>query len=198
MPRRTKKTNDSRLNRDEEGEIREDRAMDDREITHNRTLTDSERLDEFRQRSFQSALPDIPSIPGYHVCWLTTENPRDSITGRMRLGYEPIKATDIPGWELASLKTGDWAGCIGINEMIAFKLPLHLYEAYMKENHYTQPNWEEEKLIQATRTAEEAASQVSRRRVTFELEDGQAEIGAGPEDLIPFAENLGEHVPQDM
>ena len=123
-------------NNDEKlGSSRKSRESEDRRITEDRQLSDSERLDEFRKTFFQSALPDLPPIPGYHVCWLTTENPRDPVHGRIRLGYEPIKAHDIPGWEHASMKTGEWAGCVGVNEMIAFKLPLHLYEAYMKEAH---------------------------------------------------------------
>ena len=191
----TRITQDARLNRSE-GEGREDRSMVGRQMS-SRELSDQERIDEFRQTLFQSALPDIPPIRGYHVCWLTTENPRDPIHARMRLGYEPVQAEDIPGWEHSAIKSGEWEGCIGINEMLAFKLPLHLYEAYMTENHYTQPNFEEEKLNEATRRAEEEASQVARSAVTFELMDGQAEIGTGEERLIPFAENLGEHVPDE-
>ena len=74
---------DAKLN-DTEG--RQNREDGDRKVTEDRQLTDEERLDEFRMSSFQSALPDIPGIDGYHVCWLTTENPRDPIHGRMRMG----------------------------------------------------------------------------------------------------------------
>ncbi len=158
-----------------------DRHEDDREVTHDKVLTDQERLDEFRMTSFQSALPDLPDIPGYHVCWLTTENPRDPIHARMRLGYEPIKETDILGWSHSSLKTGEWAGCIGINEMIAFKLPLHLYEAYMKEAHHTQPLEQEGMLNRAREDAEAAATAMARAPVSFELEEGQEELGVAPE-----------------
>lgn len=191
-----RKTNDARLTRSE-GDGRDDRAMQSRAITQSKELSDQQRIDEFRQQTFQSALPDIPPIEGYHVIWLTTENPRDTIPARMRMGYEPIKPEDVPGWEMASMKSGEWEGCIGINEMVAFKLPIHLYEAYMKQNHYDAPNYEEEKLTTATRDAEEQASQLSRKAVSFELEDGQAELGSGPEPLAPFAETLGEHVAQD-
>lgn len=182
---------DSRLNRGS-GDSRMAREMSNREITDARELTDAQRLDEFRQTFFQSALPDIPPIPGFHVCWLTTQNPRDPIHGRMRLGYEPIKSHEIPGWEHASLKSGDWEGCIGVNEMVAFKLPMHLYEQYMRYNHYEQPMEEEEKPNEIRRVAEEEASQIARKPISLELEDGQAELGAGPEPLTPFAVNLGE------
>ncbi|HUW44646.1 MAG TPA: hypothetical protein VMW50_02510 [Dehalococcoidia bacterium] len=168
---------------------RHSRESQDRKVKEDRNLTDEERLDEFRFTSFQSALPDIPPIDGYHVCWLTTENPRDPIHGRMRLGYEPVKSDDIPGWEHASLKTGEWAGCIGINEMVAFKLPLRLYEAYMKEAHHTQPLMEENKLDEARRMAEEGASQMARKPISFEAFEGQAELGQTP-DAPSFQETL--------
>lgn len=173
-----------------------DRHEDNREVTEDRVLTDDERLDEFRQTMFQSALPDLPEIPGYHVCWLTTENPRDPIHGRIRLGYEPIREKDIPGWTHASLKTGEWAGCIGVNEMVAFKLPLRLYEAYMKEAHHTQPLYEEEKLSEATRVAEQEASTIARRPVSFELEDGQAELGDEPDEPPSFEDTLTDRTPR--
>lgn len=172
-----KRRTDARLN---DSGVRKDRGMEDA-IRESRVLTDDQRLAEFRQMSFQSALPDIPPIDGFHVCWLTTENPRDPIHARMRMGYQPIKATDIPGWEFASMKTGEWEGCIGVNEMLAFKLSLELYEAYMYENHHAQPLAEEGKLNTARRMAEEDASQGARERVSFEVEEGTAELGIAPE-----------------
>jgi hypothetical protein len=120
--------------------------MEDRAVTEDRVLSDDERVEMFRQQFFQSALPDLPKIPGYHTCWLTTTNPRDSVQMRMRLGYEPIKPEDVPGWEYATVKTGEWVGFIGVNEMLAFKLPLSLYEKFMAEAHYQAPLREEEKL----------------------------------------------------
>lgn len=162
-----------------------------------RVLSDEERLDEFRKSFFQSVLPDLPPIPGYHVCWLTTTNPRDSIPGRVRLGYMPVKSEDVPGWEHAALKSGEYAGCISVNEMIAFKLPMHLYEAYMREAHHVQPLEEENKLSSVLEVIKEEASMAAKsgsRGIRFTLEDGQAELG---QDLDPgsFAENLGEVVP---
>lgn len=178
-------------NNDEKlGSSRKSRESEDRRITEDRQLSDSERLDEFRKTFFQSALPDLPPIPGYHVCWLTTENPRDPVHGRIRLGYEPIKAHDIPGWEHASLKTGEWAGCVGVNEMIAFKLPLHLYEAYMKEAHHTQPLMEETALNEARERAEQEASALARKPISFELEEGQADLGMDVPEPPSFEETL--------
>lgn len=203
MPARRK--NDTRLNsrnsgaredrRDMDRNVTDDRHMEDREVTEDRVLTDEDRVDEFRQQFFQSALPDLPMIPGYHVCWLTTENPRDPIHARVRLGYEPIRESDIPGWNHSSLKTGEWAGCIGINEMVAFKLPIHLYEAYMRINHHEQPLEEEEKLNAARRRIQEEVTNASRGAAELEIEEGMAELGEAPEPPS-FASMTGE-LPED-
>ena len=191
-----KRRTDTRLNSDSSG-ARADRHMQDRSVTQDRALSDDERVAEFRQQYFQSALPDIPKIDGYHVCWLTTDNPRDPIHSRIRLGYEPIRAHDIPGWDHASIKTGEWEGCIGVNEMIAFKIPLELYESYMYINHHEQPLGEEEKLSSQIREMEEEMNREARRgTVSLELEDGTAALGVAPEPP-PFAEATGE-APDDI
>ena len=163
---------DERLSRNSES--RADRETTDREATQDRELTDGQRLDMLRGQFFQVALPDLPDIPGYHVCWLTTTNPRDPIHGRVRLGYEPVKTSDIPGWEHAAMKSGEWEGCIGVNEMIAFKLPVRLYQMYMREAHHDAPQREEEKLSAAL---EVIRQQAERKGAKLEMGDGTEELG---------------------
>lgn len=156
------------------GESRDNRAMKDRAVTENREISDDERVEMFRQQFFQSSLPDLPKIPGWHTCWLTTTNPRDSIQMRIRLGYEPVKPEDVPGWEYATLKTGDWQGFIGVNEMLAFKLPMSLYERFMKEAHHDAPMREEEKLKE---TAEFLLEQAKSSKSRVDIGEGNMEIG---------------------
>ena len=155
------------------GDARESRAVEDRTKTESRELSDDERVEMFRQQFFQSSLPDLPMIPGWHMCWLTTTNPRDSIQTRIRLGYQPVKAEDVPGWEYATLKTGDWQGFIGVNEMLAFKLPTSLYLKFMQEAHHDAPLREEEKL---TDTAEFMAQQASASKSRLIQGDGTQEL----------------------
>ena len=155
-------------------DTRTNRVMQDRPVVENRELSDDERVEMFRQQFFQSALPDLPKIPGWHTCWLTTTNPRDAIQARMRLGYQPIKPEDVPGWEYATMKTGDWVGFIGVNEMLAFKLPIGLYEKYMHEAHHAAPLREEEKL---TDTAEFLEQQARASKSGLTLGEGNSELG---------------------
>lgn len=149
-----------------------------------RDLSDEDRVEEFRRNLFQSVLPDLPPIPGFHTVWLTTSNPRDSIAARVRLGYRPIEAHEVPGGEYMTMKTGEYPGCIGVNEMIAYKIPLHLYEEFMRHNHHEQPLHEEGKLSMVREVIEAAAASAAksgRRGVKVELEDGTAELGSEPE-----------------
>ena len=157
------------------GDLRTSRAMEDRAVTQNREITEDERVEMFRQQFFKSSLPDLPKLPGWHTCWLTTTNPRDSIQNRIRLGYEPVKPEDVPGWEYATLKTGDWQGFIGVNEMLAFKLPLSLYERYMQEAHHDAPMREEEKLTETAEFLEQQARASKSKLVVGEGNAGMAE-----------------------
>jgi len=61
------------------------------------TDSNRERIEAFRDRWQNTALPDIPEglLPGFHLCWLSTTNNYDSIDKRMALGYEPVKASGI-------------------------------------------------------------------------------------------------------
>jgi hypothetical protein len=163
---------DERLKK-ELGVGRQSREMEDRQVTQNREVTDDDRLEMFRAQLFNDALPDLPNIPGYHMCWLTTTNPRDPIHRRIQLGYEPIKAAEVPGMEFASIKTGEWAGMIGVNEMIAFKLPETLYQRFMQEAHHDAPLREENKLAE---TAEIMRQQAEGSGSTLFEGDGLMEM----------------------
>lgn len=177
--KKTTSSRDSRLNGRDESDSRAPREKKDRAYTHNRELTDKERLDALRSSTFQTHLPDLPPIDGYHMCWLTTTNPKDPVYGRLRLGYELIKPEELPGFEHSSLKTGEYAGYIGINEMLAAKLPLHLYQEYMTELHYRQPMQEEEKLTEAVQAAQQQAAQINDKALLM-TEEGTATLGRAP------------------
>jgi hypothetical protein len=165
-----------------------DRRSLERAVTENRELSDSERREAYRKALYQTHLPDLPPIKGHHVCWLTTTNPKDSIPGRLRLGYELIKASEIPGFEYANVKTGEYAGYIGVNEMLAAKIPLPLYEDFMTISHHEQPLEEEGSIL-----AEVMKSQGETQGLigNVQLYGGTAQLGNGPAPPR-FAEEFGE------
>jgi hypothetical protein len=157
----------------EVGASRRSRQSEDRAVTERRDISDNDRLNMFRNQLFNDALPDLPQIPGWHLCWLTTTNTRDSIHRRMQLGYEPVRPEEVPGMEYATQKTGEWAGMIGVNEMLAFKLPMSLYEMFMQEAHHDAPNREEGKLAD---TADFIRNQAARDNVEVYEDEGYQEM----------------------
>lgn len=169
----TEERMDERLKR-ELDDSRRPRGASDRQATENRELSDDERLEMFRMNLYNDRLPNIPDIPGYHVCWLTTTNPSDTIQTRVRLGYELIRAEDVPGMELVTQKTGEYAGCIAVNEMLAAKLPLSLYYRYMQEAHHDAPLREEDKLEETAQLMREQAERAGGRLLES---DGMREVG---------------------
>lgn len=145
---------DDRVAGERRGEDRE--FSEDRELTH-----DDVRLEAFRNSRAQSVLPDLPTFPGYHVCWLTTSNPRDSVAMRQRLGYELIRVEECPGWDgLTGVKEGRIPGVVGIEEMVAARLPLPLFNEYMAINHSQAPRDEEDKLLYAAESLAEQAERM--------------------------------------
>ena len=102
-----------------------------------------ERLEAFRDKWSNTALPDIPKglIPGMHLCWLSTTNQYDSIDKRIALGYEPVKAAELgKGFEnLGKMSSGKFEGCVSCNEMVLFKLPEDIYQEVMKMLHLEDP-----------------------------------------------------------
>jgi hypothetical protein len=158
---------------------RPSRAAQNRAVTQNRNQTDADRLELFRMAHAQAALPDLPPIPNFHVCWLTSTNSKDSLAFRRRLGYEPIKPEELVGFgEFAVGQGGTVDGLVHVNEMVAFKLPLDIYNQYMQENHHYAPAREDEKLTDAAQQAKEHLQRKTGKDV---------EVGEGVEMLETMA-----------
>lgn len=148
---------------------RKSKASQDRQVTEDREATDAERLDMFRAAHAQASLPDIPPIPGFHVVWLTSTNSKDSLQMRHRMGYAPVVPEDVKGFEFVADKGSQTDGLIRVNEMVAYKLPMHLYNLYMRENHHYAPAREETKL---TDTAQQVKEQLARKGSRVDEGDG--------------------------
>ena len=123
-------------------------------------LSNRERIEAFRDKWQNSALPDIPegAIPGFHLCWLSSTNNYDSIDKRMALGYEPVKAAELgKGFEtLGKMNSGKFEGCVSCNEMVLFKLPEEVYQEVMRMMHLEDPLEHQRNITQQVRGAAEA------------------------------------------
>ena len=127
---------------------RETRAQDDlqRRGPEEQFVSSEERRRAFRSEWLQEALPTPPEIPGFHLCWLSSTNQYDPIHKRTRLGYTPVKAEELPGFDTYKVKAGEQEGFVACNEMLLFKLPMDVYQDLMAEMHHYAPLDEQEKI----------------------------------------------------
>jgi len=132
---------DSRLKKSLSAGGRESRASLDesREAPETKFVSSEERRKMWKDEWTQSALPAIPEIKGWHLCWLSTTNSYDSIDKRIRLGYIPVKAEEVPGMENNRVKAGEHVGFVACNEMLLYKIPMEMYQEVMAHFHHEAP-----------------------------------------------------------
>ncbi len=145
--------------------IRNDAAQDERV---NRSMEDADRVLEAQTLNQRLAmiraewnddiLPAIPNDSKFHYCWLSTNNSADPIYRRLKVGYELVRSSDMPEFgEQHRVKSGEFEGCIAINEVILARIPLAFYDEIMRIMHYERPN-EEEELLKANMISDEEDS----------------------------------------
>lgn len=139
---------ESRLKKSLNAGGRKDRGSEDatRTAPEDKFISTQERRRMWSEEWTQSALPKLPNMDGWHLCWLSTTNSYDSIDKRIRLGYVPVKSEELPGYEDYRVKSGEHVGYISCNEMLLFKLPMDVFQEIMMHHHYDQPREEAEKI----------------------------------------------------
>jgi hypothetical protein len=139
---------ESRLKKSLNAGGRNDRASEDasRKAPEDKFISTQERRKMWSEEWTQSALPKLPNMDGWHLCWLSTTNSYDSIDKRIRLGYVPVKSEELPGYEDYRVKAGEHVGHISCNEMLLFKLPMDVYQEIMTHMHDEKPREEAEKI----------------------------------------------------
>jgi hypothetical protein len=139
---------DSRLKKSLSAGGRETRASEDAERLppEEQFHSTQERRKMWSDEWTQSALPKVPEIPGWHLCWLSTTNSYDSIDKRIRLGYVPVRADELPGFENWKVKAGEDVGFIACNEMRLYKIPMDVYQDVMLQMHHERPLEEADKI----------------------------------------------------
>jgi hypothetical protein len=123
----------------------DERKADTRESADASLASANERRKMFREFQ-QEALPTPPARPGWHHCWLSMTNQYDPIYKRVRMGYQPVKADDIKDFEHYRIKSGEYEGCISVNEMVLFEIPQEVYQEMMLEYHHYRPLEEEARI----------------------------------------------------
>ena len=139
---------ESRLKKYLNASGRQDR--DNGEASHkapeDKFISTQERKKMWSEEWTQSALPKLPNVDGWHLCWLSTTNSYDSIDKRIRLGYVPVKSEELPGYEDYKIKSGEYVGYISCNEMLLFKLPMDIFQEVMTYQHHDKPREEADKI----------------------------------------------------
>ena len=139
---------ESRLKKSLNANGRQDRSNG--EASHSapedKFISTQERKKMWSEEWTQSALPKLPDMKGWHLCWLSTTNSYDSIDKRIRLGYVPVKSEELPGFEDYKVKSGEHVGYISCNEMLLFKLPMDVFQEVMTHMHHDKPREEAEKI----------------------------------------------------
>ena len=133
---------DERLKKDAGASVRgsRDGADFNRVETDGGSMTAEERRRALRQDWVQEVLPKPPERAGWHRCWLSTTNSTDPIYKRIQRGYQPVKASSIPGFGSQYTVTGgEFEGCIACNEMLLFEIPNQLYNDLMTIYHHDLP-----------------------------------------------------------
>lgn len=139
---------DPRISRSEGSTVRGTaHASEDRARSADDGLASAEdRRIRIRNEWLHEALPQPPTLDGFHMCWLSTTNSYDPIYKRARMGYVPVKVEEIPEFRHLKVHSGEWAGCVSVNEMLLFKIPTDRYQELMLEFHHYMPLEEEGRL----------------------------------------------------
>ena len=167
--RRTRGTpNESERTRDEPRELADD---------------EDHRLALFRQRQFQSVLPNPPEMPGYRTIWLTTESPSDSIADRQSIGYQLVTWGEVRGWAHANANVEAQAGePVRVKEMVLAKISERLWREYMHINHHEKPASQDEAIL----TGIENMNAQGRGKTSLVEEEGIKDIRSQMHKASPF------------
>lgn len=142
---------DDRLKRSKAPTVRGDRGIQEDAARTNETglVDDLSELHKMLASEFdQVALPTPPQMPGWHLCWLTTGSSYDNVQKRMRLGYMPVTASDLPEFETGGPASAQFEGAITCNEMVLFKIRTDRYQAIMNMFHHQRPLDEETSIYE--------------------------------------------------
>jgi len=179
---------ESRLKKSLNANGREDRSNG--EASHRapeeKFISSQERGRMWSEEWTQSALPKLPGMDGWHLCWLSTTNSYDTIDRRIRLGYVPVKSEELPGYEDYRVKDGERVGYISCNEMLLFKLPMDIYQEVMTQFHHDMPLDEAEKVRVQMENLQGQRDSNGKRLVQVEGE-GMGDLDRQPTKLPVFS-----------
>lgn len=169
---------DSRLVRDNAQQERDARSTADADrVTDTATARSFQsRMQAMRDSEREEILPTPPDIPGYSLCWLSTTNGADSIYKRVRQGWVPVMASEIPSFQVDVHKGGEYDGIVACKEMLLYKIPKDFHMDLLSYFHHVKPNEQEESIRQKALQASHATNDGS--AIGIVEEGGFKQLGA--------------------
>ena len=96
-----------------------------------------------------SSLDAPPAPDGFRHRWIRAESlgfdDTKNITGRMRSGYELVRADEYPDQNFPSVKDGKYAGVIGVGGLVLARVPEEI--AKSREDYFARRTKEREDAI---------------------------------------------------
>lgn len=126
-------------------------------------LSQDEREQMLRDEAMQNQLPNPPRRPGIHWFWASLNNPYTPVTWYVRMGYVPVKMEELEGWAHANMrgKSGEYSGCVTVNEMLLMRADETAYQRFMKIVHHDKPMEEQQKMMSSFKDVQETVAMES-------------------------------------
>lgn len=139
---------DSRLKVGGATDARGDRGATEDDRSNSDLVSDDDFQKMLESEFDQTVLPSPPKMPGYHLCWLTTNSTYDPVHKRQRLGYVPVRQSEVPGFDASNGQSlAGFDGMVSCNEMVLFKIEESRYQSIMNHYHHKKPLESEEGVL---------------------------------------------------
>ena len=120
-----------------------------------------------------SSLDAPPAPAGFHHRWIRAEtmgfDDTKNMAGRLRSGYELVRADEYPEEDYPVMKEGKYAGMIGVGGLVLARIPEEIAKA--RQDYYDKQNEAKEEAIKHDILKEQhpsmPISQERQTRVTF-------------------------------
>ena len=120
-----------------------------------------------------SSLDAPPAPDGYHHRWIRAEtmgfDDTKNMSGKIRSGWELVRADEYPGTDYPSVKEGKYAGVIGVGGLVLARIPEEVAKA--REEYFRRQTKDKDDAVNNDLMKEEHPSmpinQERQTRVTF-------------------------------
>ena len=103
------------------------------DIKTSRASQTREKTSQKKVWSPPSSLDAPPAPDGYHHRWIRAESmgfdDTKNMAGKLRSGYELVRADEYPGSEYPSVQDGKYKGVIGVGGLLLARIPMEIVKS---------------------------------------------------------------------